>query len=389
MGTLSFYAGWALAAAAMCGGVYAVLAAVLAGRFMRPRVPDPALAEAPGVTILKPLHGDEPGLLRNLETVLRQDYPGAVQVVFGVQDEADPALAAVRALRVRHPQADIAVAADPARAGANAKISNVINMMPHARHDLLVLADSDIAAPPCWLSRVVEALSRPGIGIVTCLYTGEPDTGAAGSGRRLWPVLAAMGTSYGFLPNALLGFHLGLAKPCFGSTIALRRATLERIGGFAAFADRLADDYEIGRAVRDTGLDLAIPALAVGHAATEASAAALWRHELRWSRTIRIVNPGGHLGSFVTHGFPLALAAAVLLGFGPISLGIVAFALAARLFLKYRIDGIFGTRAGPGWLVPIRDVLSFAVFVASLFGGTVHWRGDRFAVGPAGALSRS
>lgn len=386
MGTLSFYAGWVLAAAAVCGGAYALLSAVLAGRFMR--LPAAAPDDAPGVTVLKPLYGDEPGLLQNLETVLRQDYPGAVQVVFGVHDESDPALVAVRALRARHPQADIAIVADAARAGANAKISNVVNMMPHARHDILVLADSDIAAPPYWLSRVVGALSRPGIGIVTCLYTGEPEAGGPGP-RRVWPVLAAMGTSYGFLPNAVLGFSLGLAKPCFGSTIALRRATLEKIGGFAAFADLLADDYEIGRSVRETGLELAIPPLAVGHAATEASAAELWRHELRWARTIRAVNPGGHLGSFVTHGFPLALIAAVLLGFSPASLGIAAFALAARLFLKYRIDGIFGTHAGPGWLVPVRDVLSFAVFVASLFGGTVHWRGDRFAVGPAGAMSRS
>ena len=199
-----------------------------------------------------------------------------------------------------------------------------------------------------------------------------------------------MGTSYDFLPNVVLGTSLGLAEPCMGSTIALTRAMLDEIGGFMAFADYLADDYEMGRAVRARGHALAIPAMGVGHTATEASARELFRHELRWTRTIRTVNPLGHLGSVVTFGFPIALIAALLLDF---SLGqpvvVLALTLAARLFLKRRIDGIFGTYAGPFWLLPVRDLLSFAVFVTSQFGETVHWRGSRFSVEPSGALSQS
>jgi ceramide glucosyltransferase len=374
--------GWGLAAIAVLGTAYALLAAALVGRFMN--MPQSAAFHSPAVTVLKPLHQREPELSRNLETFFAQDYAGAVQIVFGVHDEHDPAVAVVHELQARYPHLDTAIVADAALYGANAKISNLINMLPFAKHDTLVLSDSDIAVGRHWLSQVTAALARPGVGIVTCLYTGEP----AKNGHKLWSSLAAMSTSYTFLPNAVLGASLGLAAPCFGSTIALKRGTLEEVGGFAAFADQLADDYEIGRAVRAKGYTLAIPAMGVGHTAAENSATALFHHELRWTRTIRTVNPVGHVGSFVTHGFVFALMSAAMLDFNMVSLVILAAALAARLVLKSRIDGLFGTYAGPYWLLPLRDLLSFAVFVVSLFGETVHWRGTHFAVEPSGAMSQ-
>jgi ceramide glucosyltransferase len=382
MTSLFTYLGWAFCAVAAVGAGYTLLAAWLVGRFMRPEA-NPA-APAPNVTILKPLHQCEPDLARNLESFFTQDYPGAVQIVFGVHDENDPALKVVQALQAKYPRADTAVIADAALYGANAKVSNLINMLPRARHDTLILSDSDIAVDSHWLIQVTAALSRPGVGIVTCLYTGEP----ARDGHKLWSGLAAMGTSYTFLPNAVVGTSLGLATPCFGSTIALRRETLDEVGGFAAFADQLADDYEIGRAVRAKGYTLAIPAMGVGHTAAENTARDFFRHELRWSRTIRLVDPVGHLGSIVTHGFAFALMGAAALGFDPVSLAILAAALGSRLFLKWRIDGLFGTYAGPLWLVPVRDLLSFVLFLASLRGETVHWRGTHFAVEPSGAISQ-
>jgi len=382
MDSLFVYAGWCLAAIAMVGTGYTMLSAVLAGRFMRNTAG--ANSQSPDVTILKPLHRGEPDLSRNLETFFAQDYGGAIQIIFGVHDENDPAIPVVRALQAKYPHRDTTIVADTALYGANAKVSNLINMLPAARYDTLVLSDSDIAVGPCWLSQVTTALDRPGVGIVTCLYTGEP----AQDGHRLWSSLAAMGPSYTFLPNALLGTSLGLAAPCFGSTIALRRQTLEEVGGFGAFADQLADDYEMGRAVRAKGYTLAIPAMGVGHTAAEDSFQDLFRHELRWTRTIRLVNPAGHLGSIVTHGFAFALLAALLLDSNAFSLVVLAAALAARLFLKARIDGLFGTYAGPLWLMPLRDLLSFAVFLVSLFGETVHWRGTHFAVEPSGAMSQ-
>lgn len=382
MASLFTYLGWAFCAVAVVGAGYTLLAAWLVGRFMRDET-KPAMP-APNVTILKPLHQCEPDLARNLETFFNQDYPGAVQIVFGVHDEKDPALKIVQTLQAKYPKADTAIVADAALYGANAKVSNLINMLPRARHDTLILSDSDIAVGPHWLTQVTAALSCPGVGIVTCLYTGEP----ARDGHKLWSGLAAMGTSYTFLPNAVLGASLGLAAPCFGSTIALKRQTLEEVGGFAAFADQLADDYEIGRAVRAKGYTLAIPAMGVGHTAAENTARDLFRHELRWTRTIRLVNPAGHLGSIVTHGFAFALIGAAALGFDSLSLGILAATLVTRLFLKSRIDGLFGTYAGPFWLMPVRDLLSFVLFLASLRGETVHWRGGRFAVEPSGAMSQ-
>jgi ceramide glucosyltransferase len=381
MAVISMTFGWLLAALALCGAGYAVLSALAAGCFMR--VPAPRHTSDAPVTILKPLYLGEPGLRENLESFFAQDFSAAVQIVFGVHDEADPAIQVVRELQAQYPNFDTCIVADTSLYGANAKISNLINMLPAAKHDILVLSDSDIRVPSNWLCRVTAALARPGVGLVTCLYKGEA------GGKGLWPTLAAMGTSYDFLPNVVTGVSLGLAEPCMGSTIALTRAMLTRIGGFDAFADYLADDYEMGRAVRRLGLTLAIPAMGVSHSATEASAGELFQHELRWTRTIRRINPVGHAGSIITFAVPLALMAAILLDFQPLSLTVMGIALGSRLLLKYRIDRIFATHAGPAWLLPIRDVLSFAVFVASLSGETVHWRGTRLSVAPGGMISPS
>jgi ceramide glucosyltransferase len=383
MNLLSNWLGFGLSLLALCGALYAVLAAVLVRRFMRAAHAEPR-TYAP-VTILKPLHLGEPGLSENLESFFAQDYPGKVQILFGVHDAKDPALAVVQALQARYPQVDTAIVADNALYGANAKVSNLINMFPAARHDILVLSDSDIAVSRDWLRKVTGALDQPGVGLVTCLYTGEVESVRP----PLWARLSAMGTSYDFLPNVVLGTSLGLAEPCMGSTIALTRAVLDEIGGFAAFADYLADDYEIGQAVRAKGYATAIPALGVGHTATDSSLGELCRHELRWTRTIRTVNPLGHLGSVITFAVPLALLSVLFLQGSAFSLMVLALALAARLFLKLRIDGIFGTYAGSAWLLPLRDMLSFGVFVASLFGETVHWKGSRFSVEPSGVLSQS
>ena len=383
MATLFTWTGYLFAGLALLGAAYALAAAFLTGRFMRGE--GPASSAYPPVTILKPLYLGEPGLSDNLESFFAQDYPGAVQIVFGVHDETDPAADVVRRLQVRYPHLDTVIVADGALHGSNAKVSNLINMLPSARHDILVLSDSDITVSRRWLRHVTDALAGPGVGLVTCLYTGEVAPGE----NRIWSTLSAMGTSYDFLPNVVLGTSLGLAEPCMGSTIALSRSVLDEIGGFMAFADYLADDYEIGRAVRARGHTLAIPAIGVGHTAGEASMGELFRHELRWTRTIRTLNPLGHLGTVVTFGFPIALIAAILLDFSWFSLVVLVLTLTARLFLKRRIDGIFGTHAGPFWLLPVRDLLSFAVFVTSQFGETVHWRGSRFSVETSGAMAQS
>ena len=371
--------GWVIAALSLAGALYALLAASIVGRFAA--APVPSAGALPPVTLLKPLHFDSTGLEEDLDSFLAQDYPAPIQIVFGVQSAADPAIAVVNHLKARHPDIDIELVIDPRRYGSNAKVCNLINMMERAKHGVLVLSDSDISVPRDYLRRVVGALQQPGVGAVTCPYTGR-------GGASAWSTLAAMGTSYDFLPNMVFGSWWGVADACLGSTIALNRATLERIGGFEAFSNYLADDYEIGRAIRHRGQRVSVLPLAVTHRCTEETFIDLFHHELRWSRTVRILRPGSHLGTIVTFPFPLALAALALLGTGTGALAVALAALFARFTLKARMEKAFGAASGPYWLLPIRDTLSLAVFIASFFGQKVAWRGTRLKVEPSGAMSQ-
>ena len=381
MGQLSFchILGWVILATAIAGGLYMVAAAALLARLMAPRASIPEFPP-PAISVLKPLYGAEAGLEAALSSTLKQDYPAPVQFVFGVHTADDPACHIVAQLKKSHPGHDIELVCDPARHGSNAKVSNLINMMSVVKHQTLVVADSDVVVPADWLTQVTAALAEAEVGIVSCVYAGEGRSGA-------WSRLAAMAVSYNFLPNAAAGIGFGLATPCFGSTMALSRETLNRIGGFERFANLLADDYEIGRAVRLQGARITYPPLILRHFSDEAGFGDLVAHELRWARTIRTIDPRGHWGSFVTHALPLGLVGAALAGFTPTVIAGFATILAARLFLKARIDHIVGVKAGPAWALPLRDVLSFTLFLGSLSGSAVRWRGSRLRVGRDGAMS--
>lgn len=362
--------------AAGIGCLYTAVAVLMVGRFARPhRLPD---ISAPSVTVLKPLHGDEPGLFENLASFCAQDYRGHVQVVFGVQDPADPAIAIVRRLQEAFPDRDLDLIVNGALHGSNRKISNLVNIVEAARHEVLVLADSDMRVGRGYLARLVAELDQPGVGAVTCLYHGITPSG-------LWSRLSALAVDTHFLPNVIMGVELGLARPCFGSTIALRRTTLEEIGGLRAFASVLADDYAIGAAVRKAGYGVVIPPFTVGHVSAEASASDLWQHELRWARTIKTVDPIGYAGSAITHAFPLALGA-FLLGGGEPALIVAGAAIACRIALCMRVERAFGLGPHAYWLVPVRDLCSFAVFIASFLGDAVSWKGQAYRVAPEGAL---
>lgn len=372
--------GWFLVALAFAGCAYQLLSAVLLRRLLaRPATPEPA--PAPGITVLKPLHGAEPGLKDALESLLAQDYPGPLQVVFGVQDPTDPAQAVVGDLRSAFPDRDIALVVEPTAHGANRKVSNLINMRGRARHEMLVLADSDIVVPPGYLQGLVAALEAPGIGVVTCPYRGRPAVGG-------WSRLAAMGLSYQFLPSVAAGVGLGMARPCMGSTIALRAETLDRIGGFEAFADILADDYAIGAAVRATGLESRVAPVLVAHDCAESSLSEVVRHELRWARTVRAIDPGGFFGSIVTYPTPLAAIAVLLTGGGASALAALAIALICRTLVWREVNRSAAASTGPWWWLPLRDGLSFVVYLGAFFVRAVDWRGDRFRVDARGALTR-
>jgi ceramide glucosyltransferase len=299
------FAAWlsiACLALALAGCVYALGAAVVFRGFVGESAPP--RATFPGVTILKPLRGVGPGLYDDLASFCDQSYPGPVQILFGLHDAADAAIAVVNKLIAEHPGRDLELIIQHAPAsGLNPKVANLIGLQRHIRHDVVILADADIAVARDYLCKTVATLGLPDVGAVTYLYRGVPRGG-------LWARLASMSIDYHFLPNVLVGLKLGLARPCFGSTIALRRETLAAIGGFDAFLDYLADDNAIGEAVRGTGMKVAIPSIVLAHSCSEQSAAELLRHELRWARTVRAVTPSGYAGSVVTYPLPFAVVGA-------------------------------------------------------------------------------
>ena len=367
--------GWLLVALAAAGIGYSLQALLAIGRF--DRQPDASAVAPEPVSLLKPLHGAEPRLTENLLTFLHQDWAESIEMVAGVQDRRDPAIRALDTLP-QGPWRQTRLVVDPTPHGANAKVANLVNMAPAASHDLLVLSDSDMAVPPDYLQRVAAALARRGVGAVTCLYRGRGDAG-------FWSVLGAAAVSYHFLPQVLVSRSLGDVRACMGSTIALRRATLDAIGGFGAYADTLADDHAIGRAVRSLGGTVAIPRMVLVHAATERSLMELWRHELRWAATVReVVARGEYLGVALTQPVVPALLAWPLL---PRAGGVaLALALATRVAVTLRVDRLCGARTAPLWLLPLREALSFAVFGASLFARSVDWRGQRLRIAGKGRI---
>jgi ceramide glucosyltransferase len=363
--------------AAALGCFYALVGAWLARRLVAGG--EISRGSDPAVTLLKPLHGAEPGLEDNLASFCVQDYPGAVQIVFGVQDPADPAIAVARRLIDRFPHLDLQLVVDPRRHGANRKISNLVNMASRIRHRIVVLSDSDIRVGTDYLRSIVPPLEKPGVGLVTCLYRG-------GWTASPWSQLAAQTIDYHFLPSVLFGLEFGLARPCFGSTIALRRSTLERIGGFEAFVDQLADDYAMGEGVRELGLKVVMPPYLVTHVCGERNAPDLVGHELRWARTIRLLDPAGFVGTGVTHALPFALLGAALGAFAPAGFVMIASSLACRLILQMHIDDALKVGDNRFWWGPVRDLLSFGIFAASFFGKAVTWRGKRYNVRADGTL---
>jgi ceramide glucosyltransferase len=393
-------AAWVAAGLSVVGLIQAMVGAMLVGRFVGRRGPSVARALA-GVTVLKPLHGDEPLLEAALATACQQDYP-VYQIVFGVQDAADQALPVVRRLQARFLASDIAVVVDPTGHGPNRKVGNLINMLPAAKHDILVISDSDVHAAPDWLRRLVAALEVPGVGLVTTIYTGLPacdrlptTPSRKGSGSSSYPgqgstppplagggkgegavgTLGAIQINHYFLPGALLARAMG-RQDCLGATMMLHRQTLARIGGFAALVNHLADDNVLGRLVQRLGLTVGladtVPATTVG----EATIRALWRHELRWARTIRALVPAQFAASALQYPLVWALLAALVTGFAPWSLAWFAAAWVARAATVRATDqSLKLANRAPLWLLPVRELMSVAVMVASYAGRRVDWRG--------------
>jgi ceramide glucosyltransferase len=252
-------------------------------------------------------------------------------------------------------------------------------MLGRASGRILVLADSDMRVGPDYLAAVAAPLADPRIGLVTCLYRGIP-------GGGIWSRFGALHINFGFLPSALVGDALGWGGGCFGATIALERDVLAAIGGFASLRDQLADDHRLGEAVRQLGLGVHLSRYLVEARVFEPTLGDLWRHELRWARTVRGVAPVGFFGSVVAQPLALAALGAGTARFGLMSCALLAITLVLRWASARAIARALGFSGERLWLLPARDVLSFAVFVASLFGRNVVWRNQRYRVAASGEM---
>ncbi|HTZ72216.1 MAG TPA: bacteriohopanetetrol glucosamine biosynthesis glycosyltransferase HpnI [Acetobacteraceae bacterium] len=345
-------------------------------RFVTARAPQ--AGSLPPVTILKPLHGAEPLLAEALETFFRQEYP-VLQLVFGVQRGDDPAASVARALMVKYPHVDAALVVDGTTHGANGKIGNLINMYPTARHDVLIVSDSDMHVAPDYVRDVVASLEAPGVGLVTSIYIGKPAHGG---------LPARLGAAYInqiFASGAVMSRALG-RQDCLGATMALRRATLQRAGGFSALVSYVADDGVLGRNVLALGQGIAMTRAVPATTVSDATMAALFSHELRWARTIRAMAPTPFVMSAVQFPVFWALLTVLLAPLHVWPYLLLALTFGARATSGRQGERLLGAARMPLWMVPLRDVLSMVVMGAALAGREVAWRGEILSTAPDQAL---
>ncbi len=342
----------------------------------QPKLPENQL---PPVSILKPLKGVDPEIWESFCSHCEQDYP-EFQLIFGVSYPCDPAIEIVRKLQSKYRNLSIDLIVCKLLLGANIKVSNLAQMLPAARHDLLLINDSDIRVPSDYLRKVIAPLTDASVGLVTCLYRGmaSPTVGSR---------LEALGISTDFAPGVLSarflerGLHFGL-----GSTLAFRRGDLETIGGFEALLDYLADDYELGRRIAATGKRVELSTAIVTTFLPSYTVRQFFLHQLRWLRTIRDARRWGYGGLIFTFGVPWAfLTVLVSRGAG------WAWALFALVFAVRLAAGFFAVEIilddrrtfrselfRTILLMPLRDLIAPFVWAASLMGNRIHWRGDVF-----------
>jgi ceramide glucosyltransferase len=369
---------WALVAAS---GLYWLAAWVAVRRLLRRAAPAAPASDLPAASILKPIRGVDAGAAESLATFLGQDHPRA-EVLFGVDDPADPAVAVIERLRREHPGVPTRLVV-AAPGGPNRKASLLDALAREARHDVLVAADADMRVAPDYLRRVLTALAAPGVGLVTCPYRGEAPASVAAR-------LEALHVGVTFLPSMAVAAELLRLPFAMGATIAVRRAELDAIGGFGAVAGHLADDYELGARIAALGRRVVVSPVVLATVLGPARLRDVWQREVRWSRCARVSRPAGQLGYGLTFTTPLALALLALAGGGGAGWVALGGALALRWAVAAAVARETGDRASLAALplLPVRDVLSAAVWAVGLVGRRVVWRGEVFDVVDGGRLRR-
>jgi len=367
-----------------CSGVasaYQLVQFVAAWRFLRrARPPVPAGAgRCPPVTVLKPLKGPGVELAANLESFCRQDYP-VYQIVFGVDDARDPAVEVGRGIKRRFPHLDIALAIGNEE-GANRKVANLVHMMRHAKHEVLVVSDADIRVRSDYLRTMVAPLADPTVGLTTCLYRGHAVGG-------LPAVIESLLVSTDFLPMVLMAQWVQRFKYAYGASIAFRRDALDAIGGFENMRAHLADDYLLGRRIAEAGWTLRLLPYVVETIPDSRTMRDVWRHHLRWARTYRVCQPIGWFATIIIQTMLWGVLAVLATGGAAIGWLALALAVLCRLASLRAIAGLFGDTDTVRhlWLVPPKDLAYSAGWLASWLGRDVDWSGQRLRVLPDGRM---
>ena len=328
----------------------------------------------PPVSILKPLRGADPDIYESFRSHCLQDYP-AYEIIFGVSDPDDPVAVSVKQLKEEFPNHAIRLVVCPNALGPNVKVSNLQQMLQLARYDYLLVNDSDIRVAPDYLRHIMAPLADERVGMVTCLYRGiaTPTLGSR---------LESLGISTDFCAGVLVarqledGIRFGL-----GSTLAFRRADLERIGGFQSIVDFLADDYELGRRIAGLGLHVVLSDVVVETHLPSYDLRGFLAHQLRWARGIRASRRGGYVGLVFTYGLMWALINLIIARGTPWSWAALGTVFLLRLAGALAVGNVVlhdREMTKHLWLLPLRDLIAVAVWIGSFAGRTVTWRGDRF-----------
>lgn len=340
-----------------------------------------AADHTPPITILKPVKGMDAESFENFASFCGQDYP-RYQIIFALASPDDPAIAVIERLRSSFPAVDMELVVDGRIYGPNYKVCNLMNAWPKAKHDVVIVCDSDIRVGDNYLREVAAEFADPAVGLVTSLYRSSAIHGAAAA-------VEAMGFTAEMVPNVMVALRLEGLSFALGASMAVRREVLEEIGGFSALVDYLADDYQLGNKVHRSGWRLALSDYFVESVLHRERLATILSRQLRWARTMRVSRPGGYFASGITQPFPAALLALIVSGFS--GYGLVAAlllygvrSLAALSFSRcYLRDNTLPRWL---WLLPLRDMLAFSTWVLAFTGQKVRWRGHLFRLLPGGKI---
>ncbi len=368
----------ALLVLTVLGTLYYVLSALALAAHFRRRRPTPSVEFRPSVSLLKPVSGSDPQSAANFRTFLAQDYPD-FEVLFGAIDDDDPALSVISPLIDGIHNASIRTGSGIS--GANNKVRILHRLAEQSTGEVIVITDADTRVTPDFIRAVTAPFAEAAVGVVTCMYRGVEAASTTDALEGLYMTCI-------FAPGVACAQSLGGIDFGLGAAIAIRRETLDKIGGFKPLAGYLADDFQLGRRAAMIGQEVVLSDYVIEVVLSGEGFGSVLSRELRWSVTTRVSRPSGHLGLIVTFGFAYAAAYTLVSHFSAAGWVVLASVTAIRAAAAYLDTKCLGDRDffHRLWLLPARDLLAFGIWVAGYFRRSVVWRGRRLAIAGDGTM---